>query len=736
MQELPADPPYTEFTVSGLGTSPGGSGLFSRVFSLNPATKTTILANVTGKNDAARVKNYLEAGGVSFTDVPGATVQFDAANSTLLVTQTGRNLARIHQMLDRGAEPGKISLEIKVVDASPEDLRAIDPEKFRTQPAKSRLAGERISSGDMIMGEFDLNGMVRALAQYSGGRVLEPPSRMGSSWSEFTFVAWQQLDNREANEDGPAGRSVGKGSYTSQTIGVEIEGTAMLEENNRTILLNYSTKLTNLAGWLLYSAYDGVRRNAAGPATFEPVILPLYYEGRVMTRLAVGDGTTIITTAPGRDKTSSIPAVGAGVGTAPRFISWDAAHQWPSRGLVIFTTFRVLPSDQASGSTTGASKATALREPATMPAKEADGPVRPVASTELASQSFALPQVAREMMLDFGRPDTDDPFGSEPPVTMLAAVMPPIDPGSNPRAFFKSHGVDFDQVSGSTIAFTSDGIRVTQTPANLEKIRKIVAQVSSRTNIGIEARFLEMSAEEFAALDLGKYRLDGAKPDAVTIPTGVWQGRELPSIQPMAGRFDVPALVHALTVKPGMATLMATPDEIVLSGSEADTTFGLWLRYPQSYGVAGDSPKIRTDPPVLPTGTPQWFTVRNLGTEIRVVPTVDDDGHTILLHFPGNGPRMTLLADGSKVGEGNLAIGVGGRNPVWPNGGIPIFEAGWPSVSDCAVPDGGTAVFALPPTKEEHVLVPGRGMQPVDRIAPERRMLVLISAHIIDGAGR
>ena len=749
------------------GASPASRGLPSSAARLEerafPLSRTKLLRIIGPNVGEADVLNVLiervAHGGVGFAGVPGSSLVLKG--DTLVVRQTTYNLDALARMLshygdppwtelwtsggnstNNGGETGRLAFDIQMVDGSPEDLRAIDPEKFRTKPSGSPLApGERFSAGDLILGEFDVAGMVRALAQKSGGRVLSHRSATVSSGMGASMDAGEYQEYRGdylADILGQSGRRT-EWAYTTRVIGNLFDAKAVLEEDNRTILLLYKSRHTTLTGWLEYPTLPGAGRNGpfpVGSTATGSVIKPLFATRDTSGKLALWDGATLITSASGRDQMVASPAAGPAGGTAPHFLSLEANPPWPTRGVVTFATVRVVTPGRA---------AAAVTPTETDPAAPAAVPGGLVRAT------FSLPRVALDLLRNFRPPDSNDsgdPF----------ADPPPAKPGAE-LAWFKAQGVDFASVPGASLTFTGTGIRVTQTAANLEKIRAIAAQLSSRTNVAIEARMVEMSAEDFAALDLGRYLLDGSRPGTLTIPVGSESvDGESNTPPPLTGRFDIPALLRALTQPPGRSTLLAVPDMIVLPSNRAMASAGSELIYPQSYGET-PSPAAPGAAPAPPAGTPQDFTVRALGAELMITVAVDDDGHTIRLKDMN--AYMTVLANGAKVGDGDRSIGAEAGNPAWPTGGRPVFEFGdaWgpkfaastegdpatnppkpdePQVppQGYPVPDGGTAVFAMVPVKENFAPIRDQHVQITNRSLPERRMLMLITARIVGGSGR
>ncbi|MGH7946808.1 MAG: type II secretory pathway, component PulD, partial [Opitutaceae bacterium] len=116
----------------------------------------------------------------------------------------------------------------------------------------------------------------------------------------------------------------------------------------------------------------------------------------------------------------------------------------------------------------------------------------------------------------------------------------------------------------------------------------------------------------------------------------------LANIVGFVGEFDVSAAVRALSQRQG-TDLLSSPKLMVLSGNPANITVAQELRYPQSYGeiqsqvgtgaVQGGAAGV-----TITAGTPQEFTARNVGVELKVTPTVEEDDYSISLDL---NPRVT-----------------------------------------------------------------------------------------------
>ena len=267
------------------------------------------------------------------------------------------------------------------------------------------------------------------------------------------------------------------------------------------------------------------------------------------------------------------------------------------------------------------------------------------------------------------------------------------------QAFLQQAGVNFDGTSGSSLAFDGSSIIVTQTARNLERIRNILNRYNDIRQVEIEAKFMEVqegTLEELgvnwsvttketqrnagaqanyqssgrslanafnsnSASQLGSITrpastaADGTLTNALNasignappqIPGTAYLGtgsNALADISGVIGEFDVNAVVRALSQKQG-TDLLSAPKITVLSGNAATITVAQELRYPQSFGQTqsqvgtGSASGGGSAGVAITAGTPQEFTTRNVGVELKVTPTVEEDDYSISLDL---NPKVT-----------------------------------------------------------------------------------------------
>ena len=315
------------------------------------------------------------------------------------------------------------------------------------------------------------------------------------------------------------------------------------------------------------------------------------------------------------------------------------------------------------------------------------------------------------------------------PTAAAGALTPGENEGQAIREFLQLAGVNFATTAGSSLAFDGSQLIVTQTPRNLERIRNILQRYREVRLVEIEAKFMEV--QQGALEELGvQWSLNnlprspggatttqilssnrslaeaftnssgggrGSIVRGVGVGADATAGAEIPipvnpppipgtnnlgySANPLAvvtgvmGEFNVTAIVRALSQKAGTEMLSA-PKLTVLSGNPATITVAQELRYPQSFGQVqsqvgtGSANGGGSAGVAITAGTPQEFTMRNVGVELKVTPTVEEDDHSISLDL---NPKVTEFEGFVEYGGQSIAIS-GGTTVTVPSGFYqPIF---------------------------------------------------------------
>lgn len=253
-----------------------------------------------------------------------------------------------------------------------------------------------------------------------------------------------------------------------------------------------------------------------------------------------------------------------------------------------------------------------------------------------------------------------------------------------------------------------------------------------------------ISQQGSAALDIPIVNNAPQIPGGVDLAAGA---NPLANISAVIGEFDVNAIVRALSQKQG-TDLLSAPKVTVLSGNPATITVAQEMRYPQSYGQTqaqvgtGSASGGGSAGVAITAGTPQEFTARNVGVELKVTPTVEEDDYSISLDL---NPRVTEF-DGF-VEYGGPSIAISGSTTVNVPSGFyqPIF-----SVRDISTKvtiwDGATLVMGGL-TREEvkkvsdkvpilgDIPLLGRAFRSKGESAQKRNLLIFVTANLVSPGG-
>ncbi len=390
--------------------------------------------------------------------------------------------------------------------------------------------------------------------------------------------------------------------------------------------------------------------------------------------------------------------------------------------------------------------------------------------------------------------------GSDPLAGGGAAPLPSGVEGEGQaiRNFLQLAGVSFEGLPGSTLAFDGSQLIVTQTQRNLERIRNILNRYNDVRQVEIEAKFMEV--QQGALEELGVQWNVATKPTqrnagvqatystggginrtlsdafknatttqqisitgtgqpagdlnlpatAPTIPGGVMLGSgtgPLANITGVIGEFDVNAIVRALSQKSG-TELLSAPKLTVLSGNPATITVAQELRYPQSYGQiqsqvgTGSASGGGSAGVSITSGTPQEFATRNVGVELKVTPTVEEDDYSVSLDL---NPKVTEFEGFVEYGGPSIAISGGTTVTVPPGFYQPIFAVR-EVTTKVTIWDGATLVMGgltREDVKKVNDKVPVFGSLPlVGRLfrsqgesSQKRNLLIFVTANLVNPGG-
>jgi general secretion pathway protein D len=236
------------------------------------------------------------------------------------------------------------------------------------------------------------------------------------------------------------------------------------------------------------------------------------------------------------------------------------------------------------------------------------------------------------------------------------------------------------------------------------------------------------------------------------IPGGVQLGATataLANITGFVGEFDVSAVIRALSQKQG-SDLLSSPKVTALSGTPATITVAQELRYPQSYGEiqsqvgsgTGTGTGLSAAGVTITAGTPQEFTSRNVGVEMKVTPTVEEDDYSISLDL---NPKVTEFEGFVEYGGPSVAISSGVTVTVPPGFYQPIFSVR-EVTTKVTIWDGATLVMGgltREEVKKVNDKIPffgdlplvGRLFRSKGESSQKRNLLIFVTANLVSPGG-
>ncbi len=361
-----------------------------------------------------------------------------------------------------------------------------------------------------------------------------------------------------------------------------------------------------------------------------------------------------------------------------------------------------------------------------------------------------------------------------------------VDEAGALQTFLQQAGVDFVGNPGSSLAYDGSSMIVTQTKRNLDRIRNILNRYDEVRQVEIEAKFLEVAQGDLNELGFdwalvsrdqsqsftssnrsvtGSFDrisggsniiIDGQTVDTLYPPQIPGENAFSASSAPLGmvtgtlGDYDVAGMLRALSQKSG-SDLLSAPKVTVLSGDLATITVAQELRYPESYsdiepevgsgssltGGSGGSAGV-----IIAAGTPQDFTVRNVGVELSVTPRVEEDDYSITLDLY---PKVTEFDGFVEYGGPSIAIS-SGRQVSVPSGFYqPIFSVREVKTR-VTIWDGATVVMGgltREEVRETDDKIPflgdlpliGRVFRSKGETMQKRNLLIFVTANMVSPGG-
>ena len=363
-------------------------------------------------------------------------------------------------------------------------------------------------------------------------------------------------------------------------------------------------------------------------------------------------------------------------------------------------------------------------------------------SNDLETEFFPLSSAAETKMtgLNTGVSSSTsggaaNPFGASSTTGSGSGDVNPRNEGI--KNFLTRSGVSFE-VQGAVLNYDGTTLIVTQNRKNLERIRNILRRYSDIKQVHIEAKFIEVSESSLNELS-SNLRLINPTTGAIRAQTNLRSINDVygsnstssnggiltpgsttpipipntPPAFPTAnyggttanfggttisnggigtiGSYDLTIFLKAIEQNSG-ADLMSAPSLTVLDGKTAIVKIAQLLRYPQSYGdVQAQVSAASTtggDAVAITAGTPQDFTVQDVGVTLEVTPTVGADD-SIALNLK---PKVVEFEGFVEYGGTSIAIS-GGVTVSVPSGFFqPIFTTR-EVTTDVTVFDGATVVI-------------------------------------------
>jgi general secretion pathway protein D len=354
------------------------------------------------------------------------------------------------------------------------------------------------------------------------------------------------------------------------------------------------------------------------------------------------------------------------------------------------------------------------------------------------------------------------------------------------RGFLERAGIPFDAVTGANLALADGQLIVTQTARNHEKLQRLLRRYREVKQVEIEARFLEVQERNLEELgfewtllgngedqitnapmrnlanaftvggDESKIVIDRAGVDLPAIAQGApilpisvdlaEDARNLVTFsRTLGGGVDLELVIRALERQSGN-DLLSAPKLTVLSGKTAEIVVAEEFRYPEMYGDTnaevgkGDSSSGSAGVAIT-AGTPRSFTTRNVGVEMEVTPTVEEDNSISLLLKP----KVTEFEGFVEYGGTSVAIASDTTVTV-PSGFYqPIFSIRTIQ-TELTIWDGATVVMGGL-TREQSVRINdqipilgdlpliGRLFRSEGESTQKRNLLIFVTANLVSPGG-
>ena len=422
----------------------------------------------------------------------------------------------------------------------------------------------------------------------------------------------------------------------------------------------------------------------------------------------------------------------------------------------------------------------------------------------LDTQFFELTQAAVVKMTGQGLNTTAPGGAATNPFGGAGGAAGPADGNPQEMAiksFLTRSGVPFEPPA--TLSFDGTRLIVTQSPKNLDRVKNIIRRYSDIKQVHIEAKFIEV--EQKALNELGVnwsltpnvagnggvtagtnlrsinrvFAQNNTAPKNLTINSQITDAggnttnnlQTFPNVAPsFPGGMNLGSIANtysgtvnilsretlALTIRAieesAGSDLMSSPSLTVLDGKTAVIKVAQLLRYPQAYGDIqsnvgqggggnGGVLGAAQTSVAITAGTPQDFTVQEVGVTLEVTPTVAADD-SIALNLK---PKVTEFEGFVEYGGTSVAL-TGGVTVTVPSGFFqPIFSTR-EVTTDVTVFDGATVVIGGLTREEVKTIddkVPVLGSLPLigaafrssGKSVAKRSLMVFVTANLVSPGG-
>ncbi|MEI6793900.1 MAG: hypothetical protein WCL05_01525 [Verrucomicrobiota bacterium] len=363
--------------------------------------------------------------------------------------------------------------------------------------------------------------------------------------------------------------------------------------------------------------------------------------------------------------------------------------------------------------------------------------------------------------------------------------------GGNPqenaiKSFLTRSGVPFE--APATLSFDGTQLTVTQSRKNLDRVKNIIRRYADIKQVHIEAKFMEVEQKILNELGVNwtlqpttggggnvnaatnlrsinsvfasnnatvrSLNVTGNPPiaqPAPNFPGGINLGNVSQSYTGNVGIIGAETLglaIRAIEENAG-SDLMSSPSLTVMDGKTAVIKVAQLLRYPQAYGdtqsnvgtasttgTGGASTSV-----AITAGTPQDFTIQEVGVTLEVTPTVANDD-SIGLNLK---PKVTEFEGFVEYGGTSIAIS-GAITVSVPSGFFqPIFSTR-EVTTDVTVFDGATVVIGGLTREEVKTVedkVPVLGSIPLigaafrssGKTIQKKSLMVFVTANLVSAGG-